>query len=54
MSNSKTEMTTLSVVLEKLRLKKQDNEFRMTKSGLGSKKENVTSRRNLKLSVRIG
>ncbi len=36
MSNSKTEMTTLSVVLEKLRLKKQDNEFRMTKNGFGS------------------
>ncbi|MEO6584024.1 MAG: hypothetical protein ABIO05_06850 [Ferruginibacter sp.] len=35
MSTTKIEMTTLSQVLEKLRLKKQDNEFRMTTKGFG-------------------
>ena len=30
---SKTEMTTLSSILEKLRLRKQDNEFKMTEKG---------------------
>ncbi len=34
-TTSKSEMTTLSAVLEKLRLKKQDNEFRMTPKGFG-------------------
>ena len=29
-------MTTLSQVMERLRLKKQDNEFRMTEKGFGS------------------
>lgn len=29
------EMTTLATVLEKLRLKKRDNEFRMTEEGFG-------------------
>lgn len=36
MASVKTEMTTLSVVLEKLRLKKHDNEFRMTEKGFGT------------------
>lgn len=36
MSTARTEMTTLSQVMEKLRLKKQDNEFRMTPKGFGS------------------
>ena len=35
MSITPGEMTTLSSVLEKLRLKKRDNEFRMTKDGFG-------------------
>ena len=35
--NSTTEqMSTLSSVLEKLRLKKRDNEFRMTREGFGT------------------
>lgn len=36
MPTTKIEMTTLSQVMEKLRLKKQDNEFRMTPNGFGS------------------
>ncbi|MEO6405624.1 MAG: hypothetical protein ABIY51_08840 [Ferruginibacter sp.] len=37
MSNtSHDEMDTLSTVMEKLRLKKQDNEFRMLEKGFGS------------------
>jgi len=35
-TSSKSEMTTLSAVLEKLRLKKQDNEFTMTDKGFGT------------------
>ena len=35
MTSESGEMTTLSVVLEKLRVKKQDNEFRMTDKGFG-------------------
>lgn len=35
MTPSKEEMTTLSMVLERLRLKRQDNEFRMTDNGFG-------------------
>lgn len=31
--SSKIEMTTLSSILEKLRLRKQDNEFKMTEKG---------------------
>ena len=31
--SSKTEMTTLSSIFEKLRLRKQDNEFKMTDKG---------------------
>lgn len=36
MSTSKIEMDTLSSILEKLRIKKQDNEFRMLEKGFGS------------------
>jgi hypothetical protein len=36
MPSTKIEMTTLSQVMEKLRLKKQDNEFRMTEKGFGT------------------
>ncbi|HPH83909.1 MAG TPA: hypothetical protein PLC48_00565 [Ferruginibacter sp.] len=36
MAFEKIEMTTLSTVLEKLRLKKHDNEFRMTEKGFGT------------------
>lgn len=36
MLSTKTEMTTLSAVLEKLRLRKQDHEFRMQKEGFGT------------------
>ena len=36
MSVTKNEMTTLSSVLEKLRLKKRDNEFRMYPEGFGT------------------
>lgn len=35
MSITPGEMTTLSAVLEKLRIKKQDNEFRMSAEGFG-------------------
>lgn len=35
MHTTKIEMTTLSQVMEKLRLKKQDNEFRMSPKGFG-------------------
>jgi hypothetical protein len=36
MHSSKIEMTTLSQVMEKLRMKKQDNEFRLTSKGFGT------------------
>lgn len=36
MSNTPGEMTTVSSVLEKLRLKKRDNEFRMHRGGFGT------------------
>lgn len=36
MNTSKSEMTTLTSVLEKLRLRKQDNEFRMLPKGFGT------------------
>ncbi|MBS1742658.1 MAG: hypothetical protein JST81_06430 [Bacteroidetes bacterium] len=45
----KIEMTTLSTVLEQLRLKKQDNEFRMTKKGFGSAKGKVYEPHELKI-----
>jgi hypothetical protein len=35
-TTSKSQMDTLSSVLEKLRLKKQDNEFRMHEKGFGT------------------
>ncbi len=36
MAEKQGEMTTLSVILEKLRLKKQDNEFLMSEKGFGA------------------
>jgi hypothetical protein len=36
MVRSENEMTTLSVIMEKLRLQKQDNEFRMHEKGFGT------------------
>ena len=36
MNTSPTQMTTLTAVLEKLRLKRQDNEFRMSEQGFTS------------------
>jgi len=36
MANTTDEMTTLSTVLEKLRIKKRDTEFRMTAEGFGT------------------
>ncbi|MEO6670866.1 MAG: hypothetical protein ABIN36_15405 [Ferruginibacter sp.] len=45
----KVEMTTLSTVMEKLRLKKQDNEFRMTDQGFGSDKGKCYSPEDLKI-----
>ncbi|RYZ89267.1 MAG: hypothetical protein EOP06_09590 [Proteobacteria bacterium] len=36
MIRSENEMTTLSVIMEKLRLQKQDNEFRMHEKGFGT------------------
>jgi hypothetical protein len=35
MATANNEMTTLSSVMEKLRIKKQDNEFRMLEQGFG-------------------
>ena len=45
----KVEMTTLSTVMEKLRLKKQDNEFRMTDKGFGSDKGKMYEPEDLKI-----
>lgn len=42
-------MTTLSTVMEKLRLKKQDNEFRMTSKGFGSEKGKMYEPQELKI-----
>ncbi len=39
METKPTQMTTLLAVLEKLRLKRQDNEFRMTENGFTAGKE---------------
>lgn len=44
-----TEMTTLSTVLEKLRLKNQDNEFRMTETGFGPASGKVYEPADLKI-----
>lgn len=49
MTTAKAEMTTLSTVLEKLRLKKQDNEFRMTDRGFGSEKGKTYQPNELKI-----
>ena len=49
MTTAKAEMTTLSAVLEKLRLKKQDNEFRMTDRGFGSEKGKIYEPNELKI-----
>lgn len=46
---TKNEMTTLSVILEKLRIKKQDNEFRMTDKGFGTESGKVYQPENLKI-----
>ncbi len=42
-------MTTLSMVLEKLRIKKQDNEFRMTEKGFGTDSGKVYEPGDLKI-----
>lgn len=46
---TKNEMTTLSVILEKLRIKKQDNEFRMTEQGFGTDSGKVYQPEDLKI-----
>lgn len=46
---AKEEMTTLSTVMEKLRQKKQDNEFRMTDKGFGSEKGKLYEPEDLKI-----
>jgi len=46
---SKVEMTTLSTVLEKLRLKKRDNEFIMTSKGFGTDKGKCYQPEELKI-----
>ena len=46
---TKNEMTTLSVILEKLRIKKQDNEFRMTDKGFGTESGKVYQPEDLKI-----
>ncbi len=46
---TKVEMTTLSTVLEKLRLQKKDNEFRMTDKGFGSEKGKCYQPADLKI-----
>lgn len=43
------DMTTLSTVLEKLRLRKQDNEFRMSESGFGSTSGKIYQPADLKI-----
>ncbi len=49
MSVTKNEMTTLSSVLEKLRLKKRDNEFRMHPEGFGTNKGKCYKPEELKI-----
>ena len=49
MSVTKNEMTTLSSVLEKLRLRKKDNEFRMTSDGFGTTKGKCYQPEDLKI-----
>jgi len=47
--NKPTEMTSLSQVLEKLRLKKMDNEFRWTPEGFTAGKGKIYSPEELKI-----
>ncbi len=49
MPSNNNEMTTLSMVLEKLRLKKQDNEFRMWETGFGTDANKVYQPTDLKI-----
>ena len=49
MVQTKTEMTTLSEVMEKLRLKKMDNEFRLDKDGFHAGRGKTYSPEDLKI-----
>jgi len=49
MNESKTEMTTLSSILERLRVKKIDNEFRWTEEGFTANKGKVYTPDQLKI-----
>ncbi len=49
MTPSKEEMTTLSTILEKLRMKRQDHEFRMTDKGFGFDKVKCYQPEDLKI-----
>ncbi len=49
MATRSNEMTTLSGVLEKLRIKKQDNEFRLTEKGFGTDTFKVYQPEDLKI-----
>jgi len=49
MVQTKTEMTTLSEVMEKLRLKKMDNEFRLDKDGFHAGRGKIYSPEDLKI-----
>ena len=43
------DMTTLSSILEKLRVRKQDNEFRMSEKGFGTASGKIYEPRDLKI-----
>ncbi len=49
MAKPMNEMTTLTSVLERLRVKKQDNEFRMTEKGFGTESGKVYNPDDLKI-----
>ncbi|MFL9484631.1 hypothetical protein ACI6Q2_17750 [Chitinophagaceae bacterium LWZ2-11] len=49
MTQEKTNMTTLTAVLEKLRLEKQDNEFRWTPDGFSAGKGKTYQPEDLKI-----
>ena len=49
MPDEKIPMTTVSSVLEKLRIKKQDNEFRMTPEGFTTGKNKIYQPEDLKI-----
>ncbi len=49
MADEKIPMTTLSSVLEKLRVKKHDNEFRMTPEGFTSNNKKYYNPEDLKI-----